>query len=95
MERHGRLNIMIGVDPRYCAECGSPELEDGCSNSGCWRARPNARLPISLVIEQMAIRKSFPSGRRAEGFMRRCLQSLKRPLLSHGIFFLRHAEKHA
>ncbi len=95
MERYGKLNIVIGIDPRYCAECGSPELEDGCTNSSCWRARPNARLPISLAIEQMAIRKNFHSGRRAEGLMHRCLQSLRRPLFSHGSFCPWHAEKPA
>jgi hypothetical protein len=95
MERFGRLNIVIGIDAQYCVECGSPELEDGCTNSGCWRARPNARLPISLVMQQMAIRKSFPSGERAEGLMHRCLHFLRRPQYSHGSFRPWHAGKPA
>ncbi len=95
MEKIGRLNILIGIDAHYCAECGAPELEDGCSNAGCWRARPNARLPLSLVVQQMAIRKSFPSSVRDDGIMHRCIHFLMRPLSSHGNFRLWHAGKPA
>jgi hypothetical protein len=84
MERYGRLNIIIGIDPHYCAECGSPELEDGCSNSACWRARPNSRLPISLAIQQLAIEKSFPAKATSKGFVHRYLQSLRSSILSPG-----------
>ncbi len=95
MERFGRLKIVIGIDAHYCAECGAPELEDGCTNSGCWRARPNARLPLSLVVQQMAIRKSFPSEQKTEGLMHRCFHFLGRPLFSHGHFRPSHAGKTA
>ena len=95
MERFGRLNIVIGIDAHYCAECGAPELEDGCTNSSCWRARSNARMPVSLVIQQLAIRTSFPSRERAEGLMHRCINFLRHPLFSHGNFRLWHAGKAA
>ncbi len=95
MERYGRLKIVIGIDAHYCAECGAPELEDGCTNSSCWRARPNARMPLSLAIQQMAIRTTFHSGEKAEGLMHRCFHLLRRPLFSHGSFRTWHAGKAA
>ncbi len=84
MQRFGRLNIIIGIDPRYCAECGSPELEDGCSNPSCWRARPNSRFPISLAMQQLAIERSFPSLNSRKGLMHRYLHSLRWSMLSPG-----------
>ncbi len=67
MTGSGRLNILIGADTRYCADCGAPEMDVGCSNSACWRARPNARFPISLALEQLAVEINFPSGTEREG----------------------------
>lgn len=82
MERFGKLNIAIGIDSRYCAECGAPELEDGCSNASCWRARPNSRFPISLAIQQLAIERTFPSGTARKGLMHKYLHSLCLSILS-------------
>lgn len=82
MERFGKLNIAIGIDSRYCAECGAPELEDGCSNPSCWRARPNSRFPISLAIQQLAIEKSFPSRTGRKSLMHRYLHFLCLSILS-------------
>lgn len=82
MERFGRLKIIIGIDSRYCAECGATELEDGCSNSACWRARPNSRLPISMAIQQLAIEKSFPAGMARKGIVHRYLHSLSLSIVS-------------
>jgi predicted amidophosphoribosyltransferase len=82
MERFGKLNIAIGIDSRYCAECGAPELEDGCSNASCWRARPNSRFPISLAIQQLAIEKTFPSRTARKGLMHKYIHSLCLSILS-------------
>lgn len=95
MEGYGRLKIMIGVDPHYCAECGSPDMEDGCSNPSCWRARENARLPVSLIMQQVAIRRSFPSSDSKKGFMHRWLESLHWSLHSPVALRPRHAGKPA
>ncbi len=59
MQGFGKLNILIGSDSRYCSECGAPEMDDGCSNAYCWRARRNAKLPISLALQRLAIDGNF------------------------------------
>ncbi len=84
MKGSGRLNILLGVDTRYCAECGAPEMDDGCSNSVCWRARPNARLPISLALQQWAIEANFPSGAKREGLFEHCFQLLDKAISHRG-----------
>jgi hypothetical protein len=94
MERIGRLNIVISCDARYCAECGAPELEDGCSNSSCWRARSNSKFPISLALKQLAIEKNFQFGIKREGVFHRCYHSMCRIFLSHGFNRTIHVEQH-
>lgn len=69
MERFGNLNIGIGSDPCYCTECGSPDLDDGCTNPACLRARPNSRLALPLAIQQLAIQKGFSFAGRKKGFL--------------------------
>ncbi len=94
MERIGRLNIFMACDVRYCAECGAPELEDGCSNPSCWRARSNSKFPISLALKQLAIEKNFPAGFERKGAIHRHFHSLRRLFQSHGIGHTIHVEQH-
>ncbi len=94
MERYGRLNIAIGCDPRYCAECGSPELDDGCSNAACWRARSNSRFPISMALQQLAIEKTFPSVTEKKGLIYRYIHALCRTMPSPGYSRAMNAEQH-
>jgi hypothetical protein len=94
MKRFGRLNIVIACDVRYCAECGAPELEDGCSNPSCWRARSNSKFPISLALKQLAIEKNFPSGIERKSFIHRYFHSLRRLNQSPGYSRAINAEQH-
>jgi len=94
MNGFGRLNIMIGADPRYCAECGSPELDDGCSKATCWRARSNSKFPISLALQQLAFEKSFPSMIMRKSLIHRHFYSLCRSILSPGYVRTMNAEQH-
>ncbi len=95
MERYGRLKIMIGVDPRYCAECGAPDLDDGCTNPACWRARANARLPLTLAFQQTAIQKCFSLKSTGTGFMHRYLHPMRWSIFSPAGMHAKHAEKPA
>ena len=85
MEGMGRRNIIISVDPRYCPACGSPETEDGCSNSFCWRTRPNATFPLSVALQLLAVENIISSEAKRKGFMNQHLHFLRELLLSKGI----------
>jgi hypothetical protein len=95
MERFGNLDIMIGSDPCCCTECGSPELDDGCTNPACLRARPNSRLALPLAIQQLAIEKGFSFDGRKEGFFLRYLHTLRRSVSLPDGMQAKHAEKPA
>ncbi len=84
MKGFGRMNIVIGIDSHYCAECGAPEAGDGCSNAACWRARSNARLPIALALHDLAIERCLSSGVGRHGFFHRLFHSLYRTVPSPG-----------
>ncbi len=95
MERYGNLEIMIGGNPWYCTECGSPDLDDGCTNPACLRARPNSRLSLPLAIQQLAIQNGFCFENRKTGFLFRYLRSLRRSVSIPAGIRAKHAEKPA
>ncbi len=94
MEGFGRLNILIGSDSRYCAECGAPEMDDGCSNAYCWRARSNAKFTISLALQKLAIGRNFSPATGKEDSFHHCFSTLRRTVSIHGFRISLNAAQH-